>query len=143
MDIRVMAGGIQATEDDLIVINLFEGVEKPEGATGAVDQAMSGAIRELIADGDFKGKKGEIAVLYPRGAIPASRVVVVGLGPQDESTLESVRHAAALAAKKARDLGAKSFSSIVHGAGAGGFEVAQAAQAVVEGTILGLYRYRS
>ena len=51
MDIRVMAGGIQATEDDLIVINLFEGVDKPEGATGAVDQAMSGAIRELIADG--------------------------------------------------------------------------------------------
>jgi leucyl aminopeptidase len=142
MEIRVLAGGIQSTEGELVVINLFEGVEKPEGATGAVDQAMSGAIRELIADGDLTGKRGETAVLYPRGAIPASRVVVVGLGPQDEFALESVRHAAALAARKARDLGAKSFSSIVHGAGAGGFGVAQAAQAVVEGTILGLYRYQ-
>jgi len=142
MEIQVMAGSIQSVEDDLIVVNLFEGVEMPEGATGAVDQAMSGAIRELIADGDFQGKRGEIVVLYPRGAIPASRVIVVGLGPQEGFTLDSVRHAAAAAARKARDLGVKSFSSIVHGAGAGGFVLGEAAQAVVEGTILGLYRYQ-
>ncbi len=142
MEIQVVAGSIQSFEDDLIVVNLFEGVEMPEGATGAVDQAMSGAIRELIADGDFQGKRGEIVVLYPRGAIPASRVVVVGLGSQEGFTLESVRHAAAAAARKARDLGVKSFSSIVHGAGAGDLALAEAAQAVVEGTILGLYRYQ-
>ncbi len=142
MEIRVVAGSIQSVEDDLVVVNLFEGVEMPEGATGAVDQAMSGAIRELIADGDFQGKRGEMVVLYPRGAIPASRVVVVGLGSQEGFTLESVRHAAAAAARKARDLGVKSFSSIVHGAGTGGFALEEAAQAVVEGTILGLYRYQ-
>ena len=142
MEIRVVAGGIQSIEDELIVINLFEGVEMPEGATGAVDQAMSGAIRELVADGDFQGKREQVAVLYPRGAIPASRVVIVGLGPQDEFSLETVRHAAAIAARKARELGVESFSSIVHGAGAGGFALESAAQAVAEGTVLGLYRYQ-
>jgi leucyl aminopeptidase len=142
MEIQVIAGGIQSTEDELIVVNLFEGVEMPGGATGAVDQALSGAIREAIADGDFRGKRGEVAVYYPRGAIPTSRVLVVGLGLQDEFTLEVVREAAALAARKARDLGVSSFSSIVHGAGAGGFPLDVAAQAVVEGTILGLYRYQ-
>jgi leucyl aminopeptidase len=142
MEIRVVAGGIQSIEDELIVINLFEGIEKPGGATGAVDQAMSGAIRELVADGDFHGKREQVVVLYPRGAIPASRVVVVGLGPQEEFTLETVRHAAAVAAKKARELGVESFSSIVHGAGAGGFSLEQAAQAVAEGAVLGLYRYQ-
>ena len=121
MEIQVVAGGIQATEDALIVVNLFEGVEAPGGATGAVDQALSGAIREAIADGDFRGKKGETAVFYPRGAIPASRMVVVGLGPQDKFTLQTVREAAAAAARKARELGVASFSSVVHGAGAGGF----------------------
>jgi leucyl aminopeptidase len=39
-------------------------------------------------------------------------------------------------------LGVRSFSSIVHGAGVGGLNPEAAAQAVVEGTILGLYRYR-
>ena len=142
MEIRVEAGGIQSTKDELIVVNLFEGVEKPGGATGAVDQALGGAIREAIADGDLRGKPGEVAVFYPRGAIPASRVVVVGLGPQDRFTMQAVREAAATAARKARDLGVSSFSSIVHGAGAGGFPLEQATQAVVEGTILGLYRYQ-
>jgi leucyl aminopeptidase len=142
MEIKVIAGGIQSVEDELIVVNLFEGVEKPDGATGTVDQALSGTIREVIADGDFRGRQGETAVFYPRGAIPASRVVLVGLGPQDKFTLQGVREAAAAAALKARDLGVQSFSSIVHGAGAGGFDLQEAAQAVVEGTILGLYRYQ-
>ncbi len=142
MDINVVSGDIKTTEDQLIVVNLFEGIDKPGGATGAVDQAISGVIRETIADGDFWGKKGEIAVFYPRGAIPAGRVVVVGLGPQEEFDLQAVREAAAAAARKARDLGVESFSSIVHGGGAGGFDLEAAAQAVVEGAILGLYRYQ-
>jgi leucyl aminopeptidase len=141
MEIPVVTGSIQETEDEAIVVNLFEGVETPGGATGAVDQALEGAISDLIAAGDFRGKKGEIALFYPRGAIPARRVIVVGLGPQDAFGLNEVRWAAAAAARKARDLGVASFSSIVHGAGAGGFGTEAAAQAVVEGTILGLYRF--
>jgi leucyl aminopeptidase len=142
MEVRVVAGGIQSAKDELIVVNLFEGVETPGGATGAVDQALSGAIREVIASGDFRGKRGDIAVLYPRGALPASRVAVVGLGPQDQFTLQGVREAAAVASRKARDLGVRSFSSIVHGSGAGGFDLETASQAVVEGSLLGLYRYQ-
>ena len=142
MEIRVVTGGIQATEDELIVVNLFEGVQEPGGATGAVDQALAGAISEAIAAGDLDGKRGRVALFYTRGAIPARRVLVVGLGARDSFTLDTVRWAAAAAAQKARELGVRSFSSVVHGAGAGGFEPEAAAQAVVEGTVLGLYRYQ-
>lgn len=142
MEIDTVAGRIQKVEDELIVVNLFEGVKRPDGATGAVDQGISGIIREVIADGDFQGKRNEVAVFYPRGAIPAARVLVVGLGPEDGFSLDTVRRAAAIAAQRARELGVKSFSSIVHGGGAGEFPLETAAQAVVEGTILGLYRYR-
>jgi len=142
VEIQVVAGSIQEREDALIVVNLFEEVTVPGGATGAVDQALAGAIREAIAAGDLRGKKGEVTVFYSRGAIPAPRVLVVGLGPRDGLCLQSIREAAATAAKKARDLGAASFSSIVHGAGIGGMDPQAAAQAVVEGTVLGLYRYQ-
>lgn len=141
MDIRVTAGAIQDVEDELIVVNLFEGVQTPGGATAAVDRALGGAIGEAIATGDLRGKKGEVSVFYPGGAIPARRVLVVGLGPQDRFSAEAVRWVAAAAARKARELGVHSFSSIVHGAGAGGLALEAAAQAVVEGTLLGLYRY--
>jgi leucyl aminopeptidase len=142
MEIQVVADSIQAINDELIVVNLFEGLETPGGATGAVDKALGGAISEAIAAGDLRGKKGETTVFYSRGAIPAPRVLVVGVGPQEQFTLEAIRWAAAATAKKARELGVRSFSSIVHGAGAGGWAVDVAAQAVVEGSILGLYRYQ-
>ncbi len=49
MDVNVQAGEIQAIQADAIVVNLFEGVEEPGGATGAVDAALDGAVLERIA----------------------------------------------------------------------------------------------
>ncbi|MGQ9585502.1 MAG: leucyl aminopeptidase [Anaerolineae bacterium] len=141
MEITVKAGPIQEQEAELIVVNLFEGVEHPGGATKAVDAALGGRIHEVVAGGDFRGKKGEWLLLYSGGAIPAKRVLVVGLGPQEKFGLEVVRQVSATAAQQVRKLGLRSYLSVVHGAGQGNLEVAEAAQAVVEGTILGLYRF--
>ena len=141
MQIIVKQGDIVAAEADTLIVNLFEGVSVPGGATGAVDRALGGAIADLIAGGDLKGKTGEVAVLYPRGAIGARRVLVVGLGQADKFDLDGVRRAAAVGIKRARDLGAQRVASIVHGAGIGGLDVAAAAQATVEGSLLAVYRF--
>ncbi len=143
MEIKVQQGGIQEIDADVIVVNLFEGLEKPAGATGAVDKALDGAISELIAGGDFRAKSQETAVLYPRGAIPARRVLVVGLGVQEDFDLDAVRRAASTAARRARELGAGHVATVVHGAGAGGLALDEAAQAVVQGSLMGLYRFLS
>ncbi len=95
MKIGVERGDIVTSAADTLIVNLFEGVTTPGGATGAVDKALNGAITDLITGGDFKGKAGEIAVVYPRGAIAARRVLIVGLGKADTINLESVRRAAA------------------------------------------------
>jgi leucyl aminopeptidase len=141
MQIQIEQGSIQQSQADTIVVNLFEGVTKPGGATGAVDQALDGAISELIANGDLSGKVGETAVLYPRELIPARRVIVVGLGKQDDFDLEGVRRAAAAGSKRARQLKAKNVATIIHGAGIGGLDLMAAAQATIEGSSLALYRY--
>jgi leucyl aminopeptidase len=141
MNITVEQGNLTASPADTIIVNLFEGVTTPAGATGAVDQALGGAISDLIAGGDFSGKSGEVAVLYPRGAINARRVIIAGLGERSSFDLEGVRQAAASAIKRARDLKANHVATIVHGAGIAGLPVAAAAQATVEGTLLALHRY--
>ena len=141
MEICVQSGAIQDVASDLIVVNLFQGVEQPSGATGAVDAALGGAIRDVIASGDFQGKAEQVIVLYTRGAIPARRVMVVGLGPQDQLDLDVVRRAAAISAREARKLGVRNYHSIVHSGGAGSVAPQDAAQAVVEGSILGAYRF--
>ena len=60
MNVHVVQGAIQRYEVDTIIVNLFEGVTTPAGATGAVDSALDGAIVELIENGDLTGKAGEI-----------------------------------------------------------------------------------
>jgi leucyl aminopeptidase len=143
MDIRVSHGAIQESSADTLIVNLFQGVSAPTGATGAVDRALGGAVSDLIAQGDFRGKSGEVAVLYPRGELAAKRVLVVGLGEQEQFGTEAVRRAAAAAATRARELSANHLATIVHGGGDGGLPLDSAAQATVEGSLLALYRFRA
>ncbi|MAG36078.1 MAG: leucyl aminopeptidase [Dehalococcoidia bacterium] len=168
MELELVAGRIDQTAADAVVVNLFESVTSPGGATGAIDERMGGMISQVIEAGDFKGKLNEILVLYPQGTgtaslpargeqerqggdtfaqsltdgLPARRVLVVGLGKQEDFKLDHVRQVAATAVKRARDLGVQHMATIVHGAGMGGLEARDAAQAVAEGSLLGLYRYR-
>ncbi|MBX3055978.1 MAG: leucyl aminopeptidase [Anaerolineae bacterium] len=141
MKIQVVQGNIQESTADTLIVNLFDDVTTPAGATGAVDTALNGAISELIVHGDLTGKVGEVGVLYPRGTIPAKRVLVVGLGKRGEFDLEGVRKAAAAGLKRARDLKAQHVATIVHGAGVAGLEAQAAAQATAEGSLLAAYQY--
>ncbi len=142
MKINVTHGDIGEQQTDAIILNLFEGITAPSGATAAIDKALGGAIRDLVAGGDFTGKAKTTAVLYARGALPAPRIILVGLGKQDRFNPDKVREAGAAAAQKAHSLGAKRAATVVHGAGAGGLMPDRAAQAVVEGALLGLYEFR-
>lgn len=140
IELHTAQGDIVQQSLNCIVVNLFEGVTEPAGATGAVDKALDGAIRALIESGDFTGAEGETALLYTNGRLPSARVLVVGLGKADGFDAHRVRKAAAVAARALAKLkGVQSFGSIVHGGGTAGLDVATAAQATVEGALLALY----
>ena len=49
MEVKVVSGDITKTKVDVAIVNLFEGVESPGGATGAMDRALGGGISQLIA----------------------------------------------------------------------------------------------
>jgi leucyl aminopeptidase len=141
MQLKVEAGDIAHVESPCVVVNLFEGVTLPGGATGAVDRALAGMITELIASGDIRGKRGEMTLLHTFGRIPAARVLVAGLGKSDEFNTDRVRDLSASVAKFLRGKRIGNFSTITHGAGIGGLGAAACAQAMAEGAVLGLYRF--
>lgn len=141
MDVSAIQGNILEIDTDIVVVNLFEEVKSPGGGTGAVDRALNGQISEAIAAGDFEGKLNETLYLYSQGALPARRILIIGLGKQEEFTLDRARQVAGKAARTGRDLGAKRIASIVHGAGIAGLDPVDAARAAAEGTVLGLYTY--
>ena len=141
MDISVVTGDITEVEADAIIVNLFKGVKRPGGATGAVDKALGGAISGLIDDGEITGKKGEIVSIHTLGRIKPKRVVVAGLGEGDKFTLDTVREIMGAVSRHLRARGVKKVATIVHGAGIGGMDPSGAAQAIAEGSLLGLYRF--
>lgn len=141
MKIRVTAGNIAGQDTDAVVVNLFEGVTAPSGATGAVDAALGGAITGLIADGEISGKRGELTVIHTLGRIAPKRVVVAGLGERDAFTPDGVRDAAAESARRLAGIGVRAAATIAHGAGIGGLDGRDCAQAIAEGAVMGLYRF--
>lgn len=141
MDVRVIEGDIARHQADVLVVNLFEGVTAPGGGTGAVDEALGGAIRNLIEMGDIRGKSGELTLIHTMGRIPAARVLVAGLGKQKDFDIDAVRNLAANVVRYLRKPGIASVATLVHGAGIGGLDPGACAQALVEGAMLGDYRF--
>ncbi len=75
-------------EGDLLVIPLLKDKKKPDiplKNTKWLDQ-----IHVLISTGDFKGKEGEIAYLYPED-LPQKRMALLGMGETEKITIENLR----------------------------------------------------
>lgn len=143
MEIKILNQSILDYNGDLLVVNLFAGVKIPGGATGAVDKALDGAISSMIKDGDITGKLGETVIFPTFGKIKAKKVMVVGLGKSENFGIEEIRKASGSAAMAAKRSKTKRVGTILHGAGIGGIDPQIAAQALAEGTILGLYEFNT
>ena len=142
MKIKVESGDITEHEAKVIIVNLFQGVKSPGGATGAVDAALEGGITALISEGEIKGKAGEASLVHTLGRMPTPRVIIAGLGKQDSFNFNVIRNLMGTALRRARMTGAKTVATIVHGAGIAGLETADCAQAIAEGALMGEYRFR-
>ncbi len=141
MKINVKTGDIVAMETPALVVNLFKGVTKPGGATGAVDRALGGSVSRLIEDGEITGKLGELTLLHTMGKIGPARVLVAGLGPQEDFSADAARRVVSESLRFLRGRGICEAVTIAHGAGVGGLLPAEAGRAVAEGALLGLYRF--
>ena len=143
MKIKVESGDITQHGAKAIIVNLFEGVTRPAGGTGAVDNALNGGISNLIADGEIKGKAGEITVdPLPRQDPLAARPRRRPRQARRTSTSNSIRNVTGTSLRRARATGATSVATILHGAGIAGLDPEACAQAIAEGAIMGAYRFR-
>ena len=142
MEIKVIAGDITEIEADAIIVNFFEGTERPDGDLAGVDKALDGAISQLIGQGEIKGKLNEITIIHSLGKLPAARVVVIGLGKKEELSQDRVRMAVGEACRLLQQKGIGNVATAALGAGVVGISLEGAAQAVTEGALLGVYSFR-
>jgi leucyl aminopeptidase len=143
MKITARTGSITDAQCDVLIVNLYEGLKEPGGATAAVDKALDGIItRELIQLDEFKGKLGSAGILSTYGKIPARKVIVVGLGKKENASPNNLRKAAATALKVARKLKAEKVCSILHGAQTTELNPEICARVLAEASILANYSFR-
>ncbi|MDX1624067.1 MAG: leucyl aminopeptidase [Gemmatimonadota bacterium] len=144
MEYELRQGDVTEIETAALVVNLYQGVEEPAGATGAVDAALDGQISELISDGEITGKLEEVTIVHTSGRLPARRVVVVGLGRKEACDLFSLRKAMGAATRRLLKHEITRFHTILHGGGdleSTGASVEELAQALAEGAGLAGYRF--
>jgi leucyl aminopeptidase len=105
----------------------------------ALDRAAGGRIAQAVAAGDFKGKRGETLLVHPSSALPAKRLLLIGLG--DEAALGSAawRETAALALREAQQRRCERVALLVPSSRR--TKPAALAQALAEGAVLGSYRF--
>src|SRR2546423_13421755 len=118
--VTARSGSARETDADTRVVGVFEGepLEEPE-------------LQALVDSGEAKPALRKLAVAHVDGR----RVILAGLGKRGELDPERARVAAAVAAGRARELGARSLSW------AAPSDDERVAGALVEGTLLALYRF--
>lgn len=141
MKCQVKEGPVAQEATDVLVIGGYENENALPKTHQALDDALGGQLRELRETGEFSGKSQETVLIHTRKALPAKRVLLLGLGKKKDVTLDRIRQAMGTACKKVRQAGAHTCSAPVMGTDAVKAPVSDIAQAMVEGAILGGYRF--
>ena len=121
---------------DLLAVPVFAGTELGPGAEEAV-AALGAPVAPLLEARGFTGKAGEVAALPTLGRLPATVLLLVGVGERAKVDAEVLRRAAAAVVRQGR--GARKAATTLPQALPA--DPAGAVQAVAEGALLAAYRF--
>lgn len=122
---------------DALAVGFFEDTVELTGDLAQLDQKLAGAMQELMAETEFKGSMGSSAVTRVGGSSPIRKLILVGLGKADALTLDSLRRAAAVIARTAKQERSKTLGISLP---VFNHDSAITAQAITEGMVLALHQ---
>lgn len=140
MEIKLATSMPADTKVGLVTLPVFEedmGKKGNAPQLDGLDEALGGVLRDAAKQEGFTGKAGSKLVLHTHGRIPATHVVLLGLGARDKFTTEVLRKAAGTTAKEGYRINAGKVAFVATGAAAAFDEV----KAIAEGLTLGGYRF--
>lgn len=105
----------------------------------ALDKALDGLVGRVIAEEQFKAKKGQALALHTHGRIGPTRVLLVGGGARKDFNAADLRGFAARVVKSASGVQAKQACIVLPYTEAQSPE--RYAQFVAEGALLGAYKF--
>ncbi len=98
MEFSIKNGNPEKQRADCAIVGVFEG-NKLSDAAKELDKVADKDISTVLKNGDFEGKLNTCLVLHQLSGVEASRVMLVGLGKQDEYSEKHYRQAVRAAVK--------------------------------------------
>jgi leucyl aminopeptidase len=129
----------QEAKADLLIVGIFEGQEAAP-PIAKLDALLGGHLRVHVTEEEFEAKEGVQLAIHTHGKLPQRKLALLGLGDRKRFNLRALRSIAARAAKMAAASKAASLALWLPIEKAGA-KTPEAIQAVVEGLLLGSYRY--
>jgi leucyl aminopeptidase len=142
MRFKTVTGNITEIKTGAIILGCYQDTKHLDDIARTLDRVLKGTISNLIKQGDIKGKSGEYTLLYSNGLIPTDRIIIAGMGKKKDLTVNKISETVADTCRQLRQKGVTSITMIPLGTGINHIKTASAAQAIAEGVILGLYRFR-
>jgi leucyl aminopeptidase len=136
MKVTLAKADAVSAKADLLAVPVFAGPELGPGAEEAV-AALGAPLAPLLEARGFTGKAGEAAELATLGRLPATVLLLVGVGERAKVDAEALRRAAATVVRQGRGA-RKAVTTLTQALPA---DPAGAVQAVTEGALLAAYRF--
>src|ERR1700730_5616014 len=133
MQARLLTTAPEKAEADAVILPIFEGQSKlpPEAVT--LDKKLKGAITQLLADREFRGKFMELVPVHNLNTLPSKWTVLAGVGKPEELDMVRSRHALQAAGRLLRRRGHRRVAVILPKAVAARGSAGDVARAVTEG----------
>lgn len=141
MEIKLMTNSIVDISCHTLIVHFFEGSTILDKRTDTLDKALSGHISTLMAEQPHAGKYGEITVLHTWGAVPATRILLLGMGKKEDLTIDKIRALSGIAMRTAQKQHATSVATMIAHLETDHCDLQAITQAIVEGALLGTYEF--
>ena len=105
----------------------------------ALDKALDGLVTKLIAEEQFKGKKGQTLLFHTHGRVGPGRVLLVGAGARKDFSPPDLRGFGARVYKVGASASAKSITAVMPYTE--GVVQERAAQFLAEGALSAAYKF--
>mgnify|MGYP001616108464 CR=1 FL=1 len=137
--VNVLKIGLSKAKDDALLLGFFKDKVELAGEIKLLDNVLGGIISRYIKDGNFKGEKSEVKVIYTGNNI--KNVVLVGLGEEDKFSFEILSGVIAGASRKLRDGRIESFSVFLDSFNNKKLEDESVVEKIVLSSLIGMYQF--
>ena len=140
MEFSVRGGNPAKERTDCVVVGVYEG-RKLSPPAHELDTASGGALNDVVTSGDLEGELGTTLLLHKVANVASRRVLLVGLGPEEEFCETTYRMAICAAMKSLRTTGVAEATVCLNALPVNGRDASWKIEQAVLGVMDALYRF--